>query len=335
VSEADWTIVRRVALAGYVVILLIWVNRDGIPIGRDRIILWTLAGLVCACIGRTWRSVGHLLIDWVPFAAVLIAYDYSRGLADSIGLGVHYDPQINADKWLFFGHVPTVWLQERMYHIVRTLGGGYTVAGSVQWWEVVFSATYVTHYLASFVLAGVLWARNRERFQAFARRFVTLAFMGFLTYALFPAAPPWLAARHGELPPAIGRYGRGLEQLHLGVVRDVIDKGSAVSNVVAAIPSLHLGFATLVVITLWRSWPTWTRPLLVCYPLLMGFTLVVTGEHYVIDLILGVIYALGSCWLWDRIEPRWDRRSAERRALRHHAAGNVTTNAAPPPVGVS
>jgi len=334
-SEEDWTVVRRVALAGYVVIFLIWVNRDGIPIGRDRIILWTLAGLICACVGRSWRSVGHLLIDWVPFAAVLIAYDYSRGAADSIGFGVHYDPQINADKWLFFGHVPTVWLQDHLLHVILRFDGKYHVVGTVQWWEKLFTLIYVSHYLASFVLAGVLWVRSRKRFQAYARRFVTLSYAGFVTYALFPAAPPWLAAQHGELPRSVGRYGRGAEQMHLGFVRDVIDKGSDVSNVVAAIPSLHLGFATLVVITLWRSWPAWTRPLLVAYPLLMGLALVVTGEHYVIDLILGVVYALGSCWLWDRIEPRWDRRSAERRASRAQAAGNVTTNAAPPPVGVS
>ena len=331
-SESDWTLVRRIALGGFTAIFLISCANDGIPIAHDRQFVWLGAGLLCVCLGRPWRAMVQMLVDWVPFAAVIIGYDYSRGAADSVGFGVHFTPQINADKVLFFGHVPTVWLQDRLYDVARTFSGGYVVVGQVQWWEALFSATYVSHFVVSFILAFVLWVRYRRRFQAYARRFVTLSYAGFLTYALFPAAPPWLAAEHGDLPRTIGRYGRGLDELHLGVVRDLIDKGSAVSNLVAAVPSLHAAFATLVVITLWRSVPRWARPLLALYPLLMGLTLVVQGEHYVIDLLLGVLYAFAVCWLWDRIEPWWEGRTARRQA---QAAGSVTTNAAPPSVGVS
>jgi hypothetical protein len=323
VSDADWSAVRRVALAGYGVLFVVWCWRDGIPIAHDRVLLWLGAGLLCACIGRSWRSIGHVLIDWVPFAAVLIAYDYSRGAADSVGFATHYRPQLEVDKFLFFGHVPTVWLQEHLYHVVRTFGGGYTVVGKVQWWEVAFSLVYVSHYLASFVLAFVLWIRDRRRFQAYARRFVTLSFAGFVTFAFFPAAPPWLAARDGYLPPTVGRYGRnGLDALHLGVVRDVWDKGSAVINFVAAVPSLHAAFATLLVVTVWRSVPRWARPLLVLYPLAMGLELVATGEHYVVDLLLGAAYALAACWTWDRIERRWEGH----RPVSTHSPSSVSTS---------
>jgi membrane-associated phospholipid phosphatase len=75
------------------------------------------------------------------------------------------------------------------------------------------------------------------------------------------------------------------------------------------VPSLHFGFATLIAITLWHTWPRWTRPLLVGYPILMGFTLVTTGEHYVSDLLLGAVYAFIAHFAWNRIERWWEHRN--------------------------
>ena len=73
----------------------------------------------------------------------------------------------------------------------------------------------------------------------------------------------------------------------------IIGNGRHLANPYAAIPSLHAGWSLLVVITLWpfvsRAW----RPLLVAYPLAMGLTLVYTGEHYVIDILLGWLYVYG------------------------------------------
>jgi membrane-associated phospholipid phosphatase len=37
----------------------------------------------------------------------------------------------------------------------------------------------------------------------------------------------------------------------------------------------------------------WARALLLLYPLAMGFTLVYTGEHYIFDVVLGWVYAVG------------------------------------------
>ena len=39
-----------------------------------------------------------------------------------------------------------------------------------------------------------------------------------------------------------------------------------------------------------RRW----RPLLIAYPLAMAFTVVYTGEHYVVDVLLGWLYTTGS-----------------------------------------
>ena len=179
-------------------------------------------------------SIVHLLVDWGPFLVVVIAYDLSRGWADSAGFPVHFTPQIDVDKVLFFGHVPTEWLQRNLYHtnfVLGFSGGRITTAVRptvpVQWFEVIFDLTYLSHYLASFILAGVLWVKSRARFQAYARRFTTLSLFGFLTYVVFPAAPPWMAAQQGFIDPTVGRIGgRGFAWLHLHTVRNMIDTGT-------------------------------------------------------------------------------------------------------------
>jgi membrane-associated phospholipid phosphatase len=78
-------------------------------------------------------------------------------------------------------------------------------------------------------------------------------------------------------------------------------------------PSLHLAFAVLVALTIAARFRSRWRWLLALYPAAMGFTLVYTGEHYVLDLIVGAAYAFAAHLLLTT----WDRR----RALRPYAAG--------------
>ena len=306
-----WAWVRRAALAVYFTVLIWSCITVGLPVADDRLFAFTVVGLLCASIGRPRRQLRDLVVDWGPFILVVIAYDYSRGWAQHAGFGVHFVPQIRADELLFWGHVPTVWLQEHLYQAVRH-GPVASPLGPVRWWEVAFQVVYISHFIASFTFAAVLWVRKRAGFQAYARRLVTLSYCGFVTYVLFPAAPPWLAAVEGHLPAEIGRMGRGLDVIGLRVVGDLITEGAKTQNQVAAIPSLHLGFAALIVITLWRMVaPRW-RPLLAAYSLAMSCVLVVTGEHYVIDLILGFAYALGVHVAWTHIERWWSGRQRRR-----------------------
>lgn len=61
--------------------------------------------------------------------------------------------------------------------------------------EVVISTTYMSFFIVPYVIAGVLWLRNREEWRKFAQLFVILSFTALVIYALVPAAPPWAAAR--------------------------------------------------------------------------------------------------------------------------------------------
>ena len=293
-----WALARKVTLSAYVVALLAYSVSIGIPLQRELVIGWICGGLALASIGRSPREIVLLLRDWLPLAAILVVYDLTRGAADSFGIPVHVTAMIDVDRFLFFGETPTEWLQARIYDLDH-----------VRWWEFGFTLVYISHFIVPFAVAGALWARSRNAFLSFSRRFITLSFAGLVTYITFPAAPPWMAAEQGLLDGVHRTTSRGWQVVDLNAAY-AFEKGQATVNLVAAIPSLHAAFTALVVMFLWprvrRPW-RWLMPL---YPLAMGFTLVATGEHYVIDILLGWLYAalvVAGCAWWER------RRAATTR----------------------
>ena len=94
---------------------------DGIPYWRSDLLLWLAIGLLAWSIGK--RNVLTVVVDFVPFAAVLIVYDYLRGISDTLGMPTWWHPQIDVDKFLFFGTEPTVWLQEHLQVPARAVVG--------------------------------------------------------------------------------------------------------------------------------------------------------------------------------------------------------------------
>jgi len=286
----------------------------GFAFNRELLLLYICSGLVAASIGQG-RRVLYVVRDWLPFAVVLAAYDLSRGAATLLGRPTLWHWQVDADRWLFFGTVPTVWLQERLKQPMPP------------WWEIVISSVYMSFFILPYVVAAVLWLCNRDEWKAFIRLFVGLSFAALAMYAVLPAAPPWAAARctatdvdGGPSGPAcmfrpargvpdgglLGAMhstqdgandwverivGRGWGKLNLHSATALIDQGQASVNLVAAIPSLHAGLTAAVAAFLWarvrRKW----RPLLVAYALVMAFTLVYTAEHFVVDILLGWVLA--------------------------------------------
>ncbi len=292
-------VVRRVALSAYALVFVAWTLRYGISVQRELVIGWITGALACVSIGRSPREIVQLAVDWLPMVVFLLAYDYTRGLADSIGIPAHFTAMIDFDRFVFFGTTPTEWLQARI------------IDPSVNWWDVGFTITYTSHFIVPFALAGVLWARNRTAFKQFTRRFLTLSGAGLATYILFPAAPPWMASERGLLDPIVRSSGRGWEVISVSTAA-AFDKGQSVVNLVAAVPSLHAGIAMLVSMFLWPRVSWWWRPLVASYPLAMALMLIATGEHYFFDVALGWLYAAAvmAGWAW------WERRRATVDALR-------------------
>src|SRR5215217_2637574 len=140
----------------------------------------------------------------------------------------------------------------------------------------VVSALNVFYFVGHFVVTGLfflwLYHRSRDGFRSFRDGFLVATAISVLIHWQFPTAPPRLA-------------GVGLEDTLL--VLSGIDIGSpsssALSNPVAAVPSLHAAYAVGVGIGL----VLYARSRLVrvagaIYPPLVLLTIVVTGNHFVL-----------------------------------------------------
>jgi membrane-associated phospholipid phosphatase len=290
-----WHRIRRWAAWGYLGLLVALVALVGVPTDRGSLLLIILAGIGIRCLGRGWRAFGRALLDWLPFTAVLVLYDVSRGIADGLGMPLHVSDIAAADRGTF-GTVPTVWLQQH-----------FLDPGSPHWYDAVATLVYTTHFLATPVVAAVLWLRSRDAWKAFITRVIVLSVAGLVTYVLFPAAPPWYAAREGVIEPVIRASARGWLWLHVNHAGNLLSEGQLASNPVAAMPSLHTAFATLIALFVMSRVHSRWRPVVLAYPALMGLALVYLGEHYVVDLVAGVGYALAvhfGVGAWERRQDR-------------------------------
>jgi hypothetical protein len=336
-------IARWVAIAVWAGVVIYRTATDGFAFNRELLLLYICTGLAAASIGQGRRML-YIIRDWLPFTLVLVAYDLTRGAADLLGRPTMWHWQVNADRWLFAGTMPTVWLQE---HIKLS---------NPPWWEVVLSTVYMSFFVLPYVVAGVLWLRNRDEWKAFVKLFVVLSFAALVIYALLPAAPPWAASRctaaDVEGGPSGPRcmfrsargvpdggllgsmqttqdgangwieriVGRGWGKLNMHTASALLDQGQASVNLVAAVPSLHAGMTLAISVFLWRRVRRGWRPLLVAYVIIMAFTLVYTAEHFVIDILLGWVLAVVVMVAMDWFRSRRERSSPEDAEIQPSAA---------------
>ena len=97
--ERRLILLRRIAVATWLVVVGYRIATTGIAFNRELLLLYICTGLVAASIGR--RRVLYVIRDWLPFALVLVVYDLSRGAADLIGRPTLWHWQADADRWMF------------------------------------------------------------------------------------------------------------------------------------------------------------------------------------------------------------------------------------------
>ncbi|HLX19145.1 MAG TPA: phosphatase PAP2 family protein [Gaiellaceae bacterium] len=261
-----------------------------------------LGAVLAASVGsvaRLRRFVVGLLVDWTPLLLALWAYDLARGLGSHNWFPVHYRMQIDLDRVIGVGSVPTVWLQHHLWH----------GAAHIQWYDYASLAVYVSFFFATPVVLVSLWWFRPAEFRRFAVTLVALALAACATFLLFPTQPPWLAAQNHHIPPVaqlIGTLNLHLPLLHLD---PLWERGTGYANVVAAVPSLHAGQTLLISLFFWRRLRTPWRHLLWLYPLAMSFALVYAGEHYVSDILFGFAYCVV---VYFGVERAWGWRRARR-----------------------
>lgn len=144
---------------------------------------------------------------------------------------------------------------------------------------------YAVGYLAT-TLATVLWLRLARR-PGYARRAAVLLGINAVAIGVFwrwPVTPPRLLAQAGfvdtvEVHKTVGSWGSGLI--------------TSIANQHAAMPSLHVAWATWVAITLLgQQVPRWLRRAGVLHVGTTTAVIVMTGNHWLLDAFAGTAVAV-------------------------------------------
>ncbi len=287
-------VTRRRLLIAFGVALVLFVVLAGIPQDRTEVVIGCLilAGILTFDDegGISWGAMRDLTL----IAGLFFLYDRGRGAADSL-FHAHTTLPIDIDKAIGFGHVPTLWLQHHL------------LLGHAQWWEPLPSFVYMSHFIVPLVVCVLVRVKARHLWRRWLNRFFAVSTIVLVFYVLVPWTPPWLDAQEGHLAPVRRSVSRGLAEAGLNGAGKLVHEGAAYSNQVAAMPSLHTAFPTLYLLFFWPlAKRTWQRVLLAIYPLAMGFSLVLTGEHWVSDVLAAyVLVALVHVGF-----NRWERRAS-------------------------
>ena len=172
------------------------------------------------------------------------------------------------------------------------------------------------HYVVTAVV--LLWVHHRGRAAYVPARngLIVATVLGLIGYLLFPTAPPRLSG-----------FG------HIDVLREYAAAGwwggsasaprgfGQYTNELAAMPSLHAGWALWVLLALTAAGaPLLWRQLAMAHVLVTAIVVVGTGNHWVLDVVVGWLVVLAGWWVSTRlpglVAARFPGASRLRRSVR-------------------
>ena len=175
-----------------------------------------------------------------------------RVLALERSLGI--DPELTLDRWLA-GH-----------HTLGLLVSDYYDNA---------------HFIVTLGLLGWLWARRADIYRPLRNVLVLTNVIAFAVFMLYPVAPPRMLTRDGFSDVVAATHAFG--SWHTGAL-------ASAANQLAAMPSLHMAWAGWCGLVLWRASARWAvRAAAVAYPCLTALAVMATGNHYVLDVLAGLL----------------------------------------------
>lgn len=270
--------------------------------------------LVVTVLAYSTRTTRRLFIGLLPVGLVGLFYDAMRfvrnvGLSEST---VHLC-DLRAAEIRWFG--------------VNVAGTRVTLHDWLQphattWLDLAGAVPYGTFLWVVVAYAIFLFVRDFHGLQRFTWGFLALNVVGFLTYHLYPAAPPWYYHQYGCAVDLAAKASAGPNLTRvdalLGIHYFAGFYGRS-SDVFGAVPSLHVAYPLLMIFEGWRLHRWLGRTLLVLFYVWMCCAAVYLDHHWVIDIVLGSIYAVATA-IGIRQVVRWRRKRTE-------ATGHVVSDA--------
>lgn len=151
------------------------------------------------------------------------------------------------------------------------------------------------HVTVTMAVLVWLWWRRPLLYRWARTALVLVNLAGLAVFLLYPVAPPRLVPGVGVVDGAVAA---GLRVL-----------GAAHADQYGAMPSLHVAWAVWVALVLRRALPARAAGPALAYPLVTAVVVVLTGNHYLLDLPAGAAVA-GLALAHHRLPAWWAQRGA-------------------------
>jgi PAP2 superfamily len=137
------------------------------------------------------------------------------------------------------------------------------------------------HFIVTLGLLGWLWWKRADVYRPLRSTLVMINVIGLIVFWRYPVAPPRMLVADGFTDVVASSHTLG--SWHTGSL-------AADANQLAAMPSLHIAWAVWCTFALWQiSSRRWVRALALVYPCVTAFAVLATGNHYVLDLVGGLL----------------------------------------------
>ena len=250
----------------------------------------TIVGLMTASIAaasrRLPRGWAHLALQFALWIGFYFAYQAARGMADRGGEAIAFAN----GEWV-------IDFQRRLHSMFEL-----TLQSVVESSGLLIQATSLTYWLSQFAVVGIalVWVyfRAHERFFAFRNTLIAGNLVGLAFYVLVPTAPPRMFPGAGFTDTLAAH----------STVNHSSTFVAFAANPYAAMPSLHALDALIVsgvmasivrarwAKLLWLAWAPW-----------VWFAVMATGNHFWLDVAVGVLIAAAVAGVVYR---PWRRRTA-------------------------
>ncbi len=157
----------------------------------------------------------------------------------------------------------------------------------ITFWNWIYQWLYWVAVGSSLV---ILWVRDRRRYLLLRDTLLVAAVIGLVIWATFPVAPP--------------RFMGYVDTLSLQGDRLMAEQPGMV-NRYAAVPSFHVGWPVIAGFVLARGSRkprVWFCSMLPA--VLLAFSVVFTGNHFVLDIVAGVIVVAASLLIAEKLQLR-------------------------------
>jgi len=242
---------------------------------------------------RTRWWVELLVIGWLLFVYDAVNNLAPLRLSTALGNGrgilhveqaLRIDPELALDRWLASHHT-----------LAAILANYYDNA----------------HFVVTLGLLGYLWWSRTDLYRPLRNSLVLVNVIGFIVFWRFPVAPPRMLDGFTDVVASTHAFG----SWHTGPL-------ASQANQLAAMPSLHMAWAAWCGLALWRiSARRWVRALALLYPAMTTLAVLATGNHFVLDIVGGLLALALAVWLvgsperlggrlsWPRVKLAWQARA--------------------------